>query len=445
MTMRRRWSRLVPPLLHEQTFRRYWTGQTISLFGDQVSILALPLTAILVLHAGAAETGYLTAAGLAPSLLFSILAGGWVDRKGQRRRVMLSADIARALLLATIPLAYVTGVLSLAQLYAVAFLVGCASVLFNVAQSTVFASMVRPVDYVDANSLIHGSRALSFVGGQSAGGILVQLLTAPGAIVVDALSFLGSALFLRRINPTEPVTAAGGRGHLMEGVRFIAGSRTVRALLGATATINVFSFMSTAIFILYATRGLGVSPAQLGLVLGAGAVGAVIGAAITSRIARRLGVGGAFTLSCVIFPAPFILIPVAGGMSKPVVLALLFAAEFGSGVGVVMLDITIGAMLTATVPATLRARVSGAYSTINYGLRPVGALAGGALGSTIGLRPTMWIATIAALAGVAWLLPSPIPRMRTLPDQDDDPFPNVLREVDVAQVVGGTKSGPTSS
>lgn len=439
-------ARLVPPLLRERTFRRYWTGQTISLFGDQVSILALPLTAILVLHAGAAETGYLTAAGLAPSLLFSIVAGGWVDRKGHRRRVMLASDVARAALLASIPIAYVAGVLSFAQLYAVAFLVGCASVLFNVAQSTVFASIVGPADYVDANSLIHGSRALSFVGGQSISGILVQLVTAPGAIVFDALSFLGSALFLRRIHPTEPATAPGGRGHLLEGARFIVHSPAVRSLLAATATINVFGFMTTAIFVLYATRDLGVSPAQLGLVLGGGAVGAVIGAALTSRVARRIGVGGAFTLSCVIFPAPFILIPVAGGMSKPVILALLFAAEFGSGVGVVMLDITIGAILTATVPATLRARVSGAYSTINYGLRPVGALAGGALGSTLGLRPTLWIATLAGLAGVTWLLPSPIPRMRSLPDQDDDARPAAATAAGaVGQLVGGTKSGPTSS
>ena len=413
--------RLLPRLLRERTFRRYWTGQTISLFGDQITILALPLTAILVLHAGAAQTGFLTAAGLAPSLLFSILAGAWVDRRGHRRRVMLTADVVRAVLLASIPVASALGVLGFAQLYGVAFGVGCASVFFNVAQSTVFASMVVPADYVEANSLIHGSRALSFVAGQSAGGILVQVLTAPVAVAVDAVSFVGSALFLRSIHPVEPETATGGRGHLAEGARFIAGSRVVRALLGATATINVFSFATTAIFILYATRELGVTPGQLGVVLGAGAVGAVIGAALTARVSRRLGVGATFTLSCVLFPAPFILLPVASGLGKPAILTLLFLTEFGSGVGVVMLDITIGAILTATVPAPLRARVSGAYSTINYGLRPVGALAGGALGSTLGLRTTLWISTIAALVGVLWLLPSPIPRMRVLPETAESP------------------------
>jgi MFS family permease len=439
--------RLVPPLLRERTFRRYWTGQTISLFGDQVSILALPLTAILVLHAGAAQTGYLTAAGVAPSLLFSIVAGGWVDRAGHRRRVMLSADLARAALLASIPIAYVLGALSFAQLYVVAFAVGCASVLFSVAHSTVFASIVAPTQYVDANSLVHGSRALSFVGGQSAGGILVQVLTAPGAIAIDAVSFLGSALFLSRIHPAEPATAAGGRGHLTEGVRFIWRSPSVRALLGATATINVFNFATAAIFVLHVTRELGVAPAQLGLVLGAGAVGAVLGAGLTARLGRRLGVGGAFTLSCLLFPAPLILLPVAAGMSKPVILTLLFAAEFGAGIGVMMLDITIGAILTATIPAPLRARVSGAYSTINYGLRPVGALAGGAFGSTLGLRSTLWISTVGALAGILWLLPSPLPRMRTLPEQAPlvSMTSAVASGVPAQEGIPGTKSGPTIS
>ena len=214
-----------------------------------------------------------------------------------------------------------------------------------------------------------------------------------------------------------------------------------------TAGFGLFSFAATAIFVLYATRELGVGPAQLGLVLGIGAIGAVIGAILTSRVSRRLGVGGAFTLGCILFPAPAILLPVAAGLSKPVILALLSLAEFGSGVGVVVLDITIGAILTAAVPETLRARVSGAYSTINYGLRPVGALAGGALGSTIGLRSTLWIATTAALTGVLWLLPSPIPRMRTLPDQDAPASPAAAVAVSGAGQgsSSGTKSGPTIS
>jgi MFS family permease len=152
----------------------------------------------------------------------------------------------------------------------------------------------------------------------------------------------------------------------------------------------------------------------LGLVLGAAAVGGLIGSVVTGRISRRLGVGPAFVLGCVVFPLPLVLVPLARGADW-VVLGLLFAADFLSGVGVMILDITGGSIKAALVPDRLRARVSGAYMVVNYGVRPLGALAGGALGSWLGLRPTLWIATVGALAGVLWLLPSPLMRLGELP------------------------------
>lgn len=201
----------LPALLHDQTFRRFWLGQTVLLFGDQVSLLAVPLVAVLVLHARPAEMGYLTAAGVLPSLLFSLHAGAWVDRHGHRRTTMLIADLARAGLLASVPTAYALGVLNLPQLYAVAFVIGCFDVLFFVSYSTLFVSIVRTDDYLQGNSLLNGSRALSFVGGQSLAGVLVALLTAPVALLADALSFLVSASFLARIHPQEPPTSKRDR------------------------------------------------------------------------------------------------------------------------------------------------------------------------------------------------------------------------------------------
>ena len=187
-----RWRRLVPVLLRERVFRRYWEASTISMFGDQISGIALPLAAVLVLHVGAAQMGYLTALEWLPSLLFGLHAGVWVDRHGRRRVTMIVADLGRAALFASIPVCYALHVLTLTQLYLVTFAAGTLSIVFNVSDATLFVSIVPPERYVDGQSLIYGSRALSFVGGPSIGGVLVQLLSAPFAVVADALSFLGS-------------------------------------------------------------------------------------------------------------------------------------------------------------------------------------------------------------------------------------------------------------
>jgi MFS family permease len=408
-----------PTLLREnRDFRRFWAGQSVSLFGDQITELAVPLTGVLVLHAGPAEMGYLTAANLAPYLLFALHAGAWVDRRGRRRQVMLAADVGRAVLLLSVPIAYGLDLLTLGQLYVVAFLTGSLSVFFFVSYSTLFVSLVPRERYVEANSLLYGSRAFSFVGGPSVGGLLVQVLTAPFALVVDACSFLTSAVFLSKIAPVEPPIAAAEEGHVIVGLRYIFRSPVARACLGATATINLFNFIFFALFILYVSRYLHVRPGVLGGVLGAGAVGGLIGSAITPRVGRRIGVGPAFLLGAVAFPAPAVLVPLAGG-PHPLVLAMVFLAEFGSGLGVMILDISIGSIFAALIPDTVRARVGGAYMFVNYGVRPLGSLIGGALGTAIGVRQTLWIAAVGGMLGFLWLLPSPVPRLKELPAEPE--------------------------
>ena len=408
---------MTPALLRENApFRRFWAGETISLFGDQVSLIAFPLVAVLALHAHAAQMGYLTAAALAPNLLFALHFGAWVDRRGRRRQTMIAADLGRAAALASIPLAYALGVLTIAQLYAVAFLTGTLSVLFAVSYSTLFTALVPRERYVEANQLTNGSRALSFVGGPSVGGLLVQVFSGPAALLVDAVSFIASALFLGRITPVEPPTEQAEKGHLVAGARFIWHSALLRSSLLATATINLFNFAFFALFLLYATRSLHVRPGTLGLVLGAGAVGGLIGSFATGPLSRKLGVGRAYIAGMFLFPVPLLLVPAAGG-PKPLVLAMLFLAEFGSGFGVMLIDILGGALFQAAVPDRLRARFSGAYMVVNYGVRPLGGLLGGLLGSAVGLRETLWIATAGAILGGLFLLPSPAPRLRELPEQ----------------------------
>ena len=410
-----RWS---PPLLRDRAFRRFWLGQTISHFGDQVSGIALPLVGVLALDASPAQMGYLGAAGVAPNLIVSLHAGAFVDRHGRRRLTMIVSDTGRALLLATIPIAYWFDVLTFAHLYVVAFLTGVFTVFFFVSYNTLFVSLVARERFVEGNSLLNGSRAFSFVAGPSVGGVLVQLISAPYTLLADAFSFVGSAFLLGSIDPVEPPTAEAAPGQFTEGLRFIRRSPTLLAELAATATINFFNFVFFALFILYATRELDVSAALLGLILGAGAVGGLVGSVASGRISRRLGIGPAFVLGCILFPAPFLLVPLAGG-PRPLILALLFLFEFGTGFGVMLLDITGGAIQQALVPDRIRSRVSGAYMVVNFGVRPLGALAGGALGTAIGLRPTLWIAAAGGLAGVLLLLPSPIPQLRELPDSVD--------------------------
>jgi MFS family permease len=407
---------VIPPILRTNTnFRRYFIGQAVSLLGDQITLIALPLTAVLALHANAGQMGALLTAALVPNLLFALHAGVWVDRRGRRRQMMVWSDIGRGLLIGTIPVAYAIGHLTWAQLYVVAFLTGTLSVLFSVAYGGFFQVVVAREDYVAANSLVHGSRAFSFVAGNSIGGVMVQLLRGPYALAVDAVSFVWSALFVGRIDVDEPPGTPREAGGLMSGARWIKRNPVIRAELLGVATLNLFNFMFFALFVLYATRNLSVRPASLGLVLGAASVGTVLGSFVTARIGRRFGVGPTFLVGCFLFPAPLVLVPAAGGPHW-LVLGFLFAAEFLSGIGLMLLDIMAGTISAATIPAPLRSRVSGAFMLVNNGVRPVGTTLGGILGSTIGVRPTLWLATVGALVGLAWMLPSPIPRMHDLPE-----------------------------
>jgi MFS family permease len=403
-------ARRVPPLLRTANFRRYWVAQSISMLGDQISGIAIPLAAVLVLHASAPQMGYLTALEWLPSLLFGLHAGAFVDRMGKRRATMIAADLGRFALLASLPAGYLLGVLTLGQLLVVTFLAGTLSVLFSVSDGALFQSLLRPEQYVEGNSLIYGSRALSFVGGPSIGGVLVQALSAPIAVLADALSFLGSAFFLMRTRTQEPPSSAE-KGSVLAGARFIRSSPIVRSSLQAVAVINFFNLMFMAVYLLYVVRQLHIRPGELGVVLGAAAVGGVAGAAVTKRVCSAIGVGWAYTLGCMMFAAPVALVPLAIG-PRPLILAMLFTAEFGSGFGVMVLDISIGSIFAAVIPPELRARVAGAFQAINYGTRPVGAVIGGVLGATIGLRPTLWITVIGGALGGLLLLPGPIPRFR---------------------------------
>lgn len=404
----------IPVLLRESAFRRYWSAQVVSLIGDQISLIAVPLVAVIVLGADAAEMGLLKTAELLPALLLSLPAGAWIDRRSRRRRIMIAADLLRALLIVSLPVAYVVGVLTLAQLYAVAFAAGACAVVCDICNATLFVSLVPKSRFVAGNSLLNGSRAMAFVSGPGAGGLLVQVLAVPLALLADALTFLYSAVLLARIAPVEPPPAPSAKGYLTEGVRWALRHPTVRVMCAASGTVQFFNLMFHTLFVFYATTELGLQPALLGAVLGSGAIGGLLGAATAGRVVRGMGIGPAILLGYAGFTVPLLLVPLAGG-ATPLVVALLFFAEFLSSVGVMLVDISSGSLLAALMPDALRSRVAGASGTLNYGFRPLGAMAGGALGTVLGLRPTLWIATAGATLCLLWLLPSAVPRIRTLP------------------------------
>jgi MFS family permease len=403
-----------PPLLRQPEFLKLWAAQSISQIGDQITYLALPLVAVLTLDASAALMGFLVAAELMPHLLFSLFAGVWIERSRRRRRLMIVADLARALLLASVPLAAAFDVLSFPQLYVVAFAAGTFAVLFDISWPTLFIAVVPRRDVVDANSKMSLSRALSFVVGPSAAGFLVQALTAPVTLLVDACSFLGSALFLTRLRAQEPPVEEDGNGvlaSLRDGLRFVLRDELIRSDLACAATVNLFNFVFHAIFVLYATRELGVAPGTLGLALGAGAVGGILGALIAPRLERLIGIGRSVVIGSVLFPAPLILVPIATGSELQLGL-MLGSAEFLSAVGVMIFDVSAASMAYLRTPDRIRARAAGTFRFVNYGIRPIGALLGGALGTALGLQTTLWIGVLGALLGVVWLFFSPIPRLR---------------------------------
>jgi MFS family permease len=411
--------RFVPALLWEEQFRRFWIGQTISVFGDQVTGLALPIVAVLMLGADPTQMGLLTAIGLLPHLLFSLPAGAWLDRVHRRRRLMILADIGRAIAIAVVPVAYLLHVLDLNLLFVVAFVVGTFAVVFDISWNTIFVSVAKREQFVEATALLNGSRSLASVAGPAISGILIQLFKAPLALVADALSFLGSAFFLGRVSAAEPpIEKEPGtiRQQLTSGLSFLFRDPIMRPTILSAATLNLFNFCFQGLFILYAATYLHVAPGILGLALGLGAVGGVIGALTASRVGRVLGIGRAYVLGLILFPGSVFLIPLAQGLPELAILAFLFLSEFGQGIGVMILDINVGAMIQARTPDRIRGRAGGAFRFTNMGIRPIGATIGGVLGGILGVQETLFIVIAAQLAGVLWLYGSPVLKLRGMPE-----------------------------
>jgi MFS family permease len=403
-------------------FLRLWGASTVSQVGSQVTLIALPLVAVLVLEASAFQVALLTTFDFLPFLLFGLPAGVWVDRLA-RRPVLVATDLGRALALLSIPVAYAFDALTLGQLYAVGFLVGVLTVFFELAYTSYLPSLVAREQLIEGNSKLEVSRSGAYIAGPGLGGGLVDLVTAPGAIVVDALSFVASGLLVLRIRRKEEwMTAAGARTgirrELFEGLRYIAGHRYLWPIASCTAILNLFWNAAFAVYFVFLARELDLSPGVIGLVLTIGNAGWLAGAIVARRVTERLGVGWTLAASAFLFGPSGALIALAPE-SGP--LAFLIAAQaLGSFAGV-LYNITSMTLRQSVTPERLQGRTVGAIRTVVWGVTPLGALLGGALASVVGLRPTFWIAAAGSAAAALPIVLSSARSLRGMPVAEPEP------------------------
>jgi MFS family permease len=393
-----------PGLWRHADFLKLWSGQTISLAGSQVTTLALPLTAVLVLHANAFQMGLLQSVQYAPFVLVSIAAGVWADRV-RRRSLLISADLGRALLLGTIPALFLLGVHSMEYLYGIAFAVGVLTVVFNVSYQAHLPSLVDREQLVDGNSKLEASRSVTQVVGPGLGGLVVQLLSPPLAIVLDAASFLVSAVSLRAIRRPDPPPGRSGRSvraELREGFAFIWSHPLVRPMVASSGLVNVSYSLALAVYILFLSHDLGLTPLVLGVVLAAGGAGGLVGAATARRPLRRFGFGPTVTASIVLLGLGTLAVALAGVVPGPPAVVVA-AGEAVMAYATILYNVSLFTLWQTTTPARLRGRVSAVLHFIIWGALPFGALIGGALGSLLSLRWTIAIAGIGVLVAAAWI------------------------------------------
>jgi MFS family permease len=425
-------------LWRHSDFLKLWSAETISHFGSQVTGLALPFVAIVTLDVTPFEVALLGIVEFAPFILISLPAGVWVDRL-QRRPILIVGDLGRAALLASIPIAYGLDVLTIWQLYVVGFAVGVLTVFFDVAYMSYLPSLVSRDQLVDGNSKLEISRSGAQLAGPAIAGGLVQAITAPFAILVDALSFVASGLFVMRIRKREDVPEretgrspfAGMKAELSEGLRYVLGHRYLRWIAASTATFNFFGNVIWTMFLVYAVRELGLSAGTIGVVFAIGNAGALVAAFSTNRVAGKLGVGPAIVVGAATGIA-VLLVPLAPE-SGPI--PYLVAAQLIMSFGVVLYNVTQGSFRQAITPERLQGRMNSVMRFMVWGVMPLGMLLGGAIASAFSLHAAIWVGAIGMSLAFLPVLLSPVRTLREMPEQVADPLAEA--EGDGGRVIPG--------
>ncbi len=408
-------------LWRHRDFLKLWAAQAVSSLGARITREGLPFAAVMSLGATPAQVGILAALSRGPGIVIGLAGGGFVDR-GRRRPIMIGADVGRALALATIPLAAWTRALSLDQIYGVAALVGALSVLFDIADHAYLPTLIAPAQLVDGNARLATTDAVAEIGGPALYGVLFQFLTAPVAIAVNAGSYLFSAAALATIRAPEPTPAPHGPGgadraaaiarDFRTGLGAALGDPAVRALLAITTASSLFGAFFSALYIVFALRTLHLTAGMLGATVAVGGVAALAGATLAGRLIRRFGLGWVYAGTGIAGAAGALFIPLAGGSAWTGMAMLMVAQLIGDSLGTVA-EIAGRTLRQSLVPPGLMGRVGGVFAVAQGAMGVAGAVAGGWLGQSLGVRQTLLLACAGIVVAAAGALTPPLTRIRT--------------------------------
>jgi MFS family permease len=414
-------------------FRQLWIGDTISQVGTQIGTIVLPLLAVSVLGADEFEMGLLLTFEKLAFLVVGLPAGAWVDRM-RKRNVLITGDVVRSLALLALPVAWLLGVLTFPLLLVVATVVGVATVFFDVAYQSYLPSLVPSSRISEGNAKLQISHSVAEVAGPGLGGVLVRVVGAPLAILLDVLSFIGSVVFTLRIRHREEFSPGADRRRLHleigEGLAFVFHQPLLRRIVATTATSNLFGGISSALLVLYAIRDLAVGEAGLGLALSIGAVGGLVGALLAEAVIKLVGEGRSIAVSLLPTLPALALVPLADGQPRPVAIALLATSAAVFGIGVVAYNVAQVSFRQRLCPKPLLGRMNASVRFVVWGTMPIGAFLGGIIGSRYGVLTALWVGVAGQSLAVLPVLLSPLVRMRDLPtglDQhgDEEPDPHV--------------------